>query len=880
MGNTTSTSSSTPSSSANVVTLYEHCDYKGWAVSLPIGEYNLASLQIMGFQNDQLSSLKITSPGISVTLYQHHDFTGNNKTFYDNIRCLVDHGFNDTVSSIQVRSTTSSTSAYTSASTTAISREYRSLLNTDIPGDDIKYSDIPFSSCKTECDNTPKCVGWITNNPNQRGCWLKNDFNPSRRFSTTTRSIYYLPSVEGKVLPPAPPEPPKNIVATIYEHCDYGGWSLDLSPGRYDMQALLNMKPINGFKNDQTSSLKILKEGVKVILYEHNFTGQSKIFTGPANIRCLVDHRFNDTVSSIEVIDTPTISPDTVVVLYEHCDYGGWSVQLPLGEYDMNQLISKQFKNDQVSSLKILKNKIKITLYEHNFTGKSLTFTGPTNIRCLVDYGFNDIMSSIKIETIPDLPPAPPPEYFVTVYEHCDYKGWSIQLPIGDFKLVDLEKYTGFKNEEASSLKIKDGVKVTVYEGTDFSGKSKTFIGPADVKCLVDYLFNDTMSSIKIQNYSDSAARKKSVFPLESHILSTTPSERLDVGGCSVYYTNLVDACDSGVFELSDAEIKNQYEKNPSMYKTIMNEKNKLPEPGICKVKLHNWKRTDNSPLLNAMESGLENRGNPANWAYCFQPIKDSASLQTMLNTTQNASAITVDSSPFTNVFDSDDNISYARLAFKKLDYRNVKNDTCSYINNNYVDTTIPNGMVGMEIDINTMIIKKLSFYNIVNGKMKEDINPNMSNPSYKNLFEEEISGRKLLYVPKNASATIYVLVNDACGNAMNRMTASANFNIGDFGIKEKELYYSNDSDTSGTTTDIMNRLDQYKKEKSEITDSRIAASYTSIINRLTETINIIEERKKNAVKEQLPNAIGKRLHGGIPTSLLSTGSVLYIQVL
>jgi hypothetical protein len=54
--------------------------------------------------------------------------------------------------------------------------------------------------------------------------------------------------------------------------------------------------------------------------------------------------------------------------------------------------------NDSVSSLKVAAG-WKVTLYEHsNYGGTPVTFTGPTEVPCLVDHGFNDKASSLRIE--------------------------------------------------------------------------------------------------------------------------------------------------------------------------------------------------------------------------------------------------------------------------------------------------------------------------------------------------------------------------------------------------------------------------------------------------------------------------------------------------
>lgn len=92
----------TPNSSTSApVTLYQHCNYTGYSAGLQPGSYTLSQLQALGLQNDDLSSLRVAS-GYKVTLYQHHDFTGNTIVKTGDDSCLVDDGFNDDISSLRV----------------------------------------------------------------------------------------------------------------------------------------------------------------------------------------------------------------------------------------------------------------------------------------------------------------------------------------------------------------------------------------------------------------------------------------------------------------------------------------------------------------------------------------------------------------------------------------------------------------------------------------------------------------------------------------------------------------------------------------------------------------------------------------------------------
>ncbi len=83
-------------------------------------------------------------------------------------------------------------------------------------------------------------------------------------------------------------------IATLYQHCNYGGWSAGFDvAGSYDMNAMI----AKGGKNDDASSIKVAA-GYEAVLYQDwNFTGTSIVVSGENT--CLSN--FNDMVSSIVI---------------------------------------------------------------------------------------------------------------------------------------------------------------------------------------------------------------------------------------------------------------------------------------------------------------------------------------------------------------------------------------------------------------------------------------------------------------------------------------------------------------------------------------------------------------------------------------------------
>jgi hypothetical protein len=96
-----------------------------------------------------------------------------------------------------------------------------------------------------------------------------------------------------------------------------------------------------------------------------------------------------------------TTSANAPVVLYSDCSYGGNAVALPVGRYNLSDLIALGIPNDSLSSLRVLNGYRAILYWDANFSGNSLVKTADT--WCLVDDNWNDAMSSIVIEAAPTL---------------------------------------------------------------------------------------------------------------------------------------------------------------------------------------------------------------------------------------------------------------------------------------------------------------------------------------------------------------------------------------------------------------------------------------------------------------------------------------------
>ena len=85
---------------ASAVTLYTDKDYKGKAVTLSEGKYNLSRMGLYNLKDNDMSSLKVT-PGFKVTIYEEDNFKGKSKS-YTASENFVGDDWNDKMSSLKV----------------------------------------------------------------------------------------------------------------------------------------------------------------------------------------------------------------------------------------------------------------------------------------------------------------------------------------------------------------------------------------------------------------------------------------------------------------------------------------------------------------------------------------------------------------------------------------------------------------------------------------------------------------------------------------------------------------------------------------------------------------------------------------------------------
>lgn len=274
--------------------------------------------------------------------------------------------------------------------------------------------------------------------------------------------------------------PAPAAVAKVFQHCNFDGYAVSLPPGRYDLNELQR----RGMRNDDLSAIQVAR-GFEVVLFEHaGFRGRRLAVRG--NDNCFVNDGFNDLVSSIVVQRVPGAKAQAAV--YQHCDFGGYQAALRPGRYDLGALKRLGVRNDDLSAIRVNAG-YEVIAYEHaGFRGRSITFR--SNDKCLVNNGFNDVISSVVVRK------AAHQVAKAQVFKHCDFKGHSAVLGPGRYRLADLRRL-GIVNDDLSSVRVPRGLEVILYEHDNFAGATQPL--RANESCLTRHRFNDVVSSIVVR---------------------------------------------------------------------------------------------------------------------------------------------------------------------------------------------------------------------------------------------------------------------------------------------------------------------------------------------------------------------------------------------
>ncbi|MDM8549571.1 peptidase inhibitor family I36 protein [Desulfobacterales bacterium HSG2] len=196
----------------------------------------------------------------------------------------------------------------------------------------------------------------------------------------------------------------------------------------------------------------------------------------------------------LSILSADISSATTYCKFYEHADRKGAYLE---SELENRSYLGDSW-NDKISSVWV-GNGYTVTIYEHaHFDGKSQILHGKPGgaVYNLTDTNFNDMASSYKISRSSDKTGRSAKDICCKFYEHANRKGKHLK---GELENRD---YVGDSwNDKISSVWVRNGYTVTIYEHAHFEGKSQTLQGKPGgaVYNLTDTNFNDMTSSYKVK---------------------------------------------------------------------------------------------------------------------------------------------------------------------------------------------------------------------------------------------------------------------------------------------------------------------------------------------------------------------------------------------
>ena len=261
----------------------------------------------------------------------------------------------------------------------------------------------------------------------------------------------------------------------VFGDCSYGGWSLGLEYGSYNMADL----SYYGIANDSISSIKVADD-YDVTLYDNSNFGGSTLDVD-SDISCLVDVSWNDITTSL-IVDHDC--PPTVITPYINVCDTGWQ------QLSVETLIV----GDDV-------------VFSPEPSGGTWSWTGPngylsssreitlSNITAS-DAGnyvasYTNSCGTVSTQTFSIDVYSP---YCATLFQHSYYRGWSAGFDIGSYTLADMIS-AGAVNDDATSLILEPGYQVTFFYDNHFLGDS--FTRDYDDLCF-NSTWNDEISSMMV----------------------------------------------------------------------------------------------------------------------------------------------------------------------------------------------------------------------------------------------------------------------------------------------------------------------------------------------------------------------------------------------
>lgn len=282
-----------PGTANTVATFYQDCSYNnstdGYSIGLLPGSYTAAQLEGLGISDDDVSSITVES-GYEVVLYKEDFFMGDTVRITSDISCLSTLTWNDSTSSIRVRSTTNAlpTVSVTTPESGAILPTVNAVIRASANDPDGNIAKVQFYKGTTllgESTVSPYTLTWTNGTAGSYTITVIATDDRGGQASTDI-SISLI-----------------DAGATFYEDCRWGGYSVSLGVGTYTLAQL----QAAGIENDDISSLYVY-DGYEVVVYQNSaFNGTSYVVD--ADVWCMTATpntdsttvNINDWISSLEI---------------------------------------------------------------------------------------------------------------------------------------------------------------------------------------------------------------------------------------------------------------------------------------------------------------------------------------------------------------------------------------------------------------------------------------------------------------------------------------------------------------------------------------------------------------------------------------------------
>ena len=374
--------------SQNYITLHEDCNFQGKSYYLETGNHRLYQIKI---GNDRLSSIQIPY-GFKVTIYADDNFSGNSKTFTENVTCLEPE-WNNMASSIVVENTNylqGNLSDYVVFYNDCYSKGFSRTLRPGIyKGNDLGELKNNISSFNIFGNlrirvfiNNENASGYYNTFEDNQSC-LGNSYNDK----ISSLVIEYKPYIPGNTTGLS-----NGKFAAFYTECSYSGNAIRLMPGYYSGEKL-------GLFKYSIASVEIPAHlRVKVFINNDNLNGQSATLS--VNSSCL-DYNLRNKIGSLVVEEKEggnygggnNLPVTETVMIYSDANYRGQSVSVLPGTYT-TMAMAGGFPDNALSSIKVPSG-FRVVLYEsENFRGKSFTIS---ESRSGFTAAWNDKISSIIV---------------------------------------------------------------------------------------------------------------------------------------------------------------------------------------------------------------------------------------------------------------------------------------------------------------------------------------------------------------------------------------------------------------------------------------------------------------------------------------------------